>query len=68
MIGNRGDNATPYEWAVAVADQLASGVLVSYDGNEHTSYGLSACVDRTVDDYLIDLVVPAADVDCPRES
>ncbi|MDE0654227.1 MAG: alpha/beta hydrolase [bacterium] len=68
VVGNRGDNATPYEWAVSVADQLASGVLVSYDGNEHTSYGRSTCVDETVDDYLIDLVVPPADVDCPRES
>ena len=67
VVGNRGDNATPYEWAAAVARQLASGVLVSYDGNEHTSYGLSACVDRVVDDYLIDGVVPAADVDCPAE-
>lgn len=67
VIGNRGDNATPYEWAVAVARRLASGVLVSYDGNEHTSYGLSACVSRVVDDYLIEGVVPAADVDCPAE-
>ncbi|MYI56877.1 MAG: alpha/beta hydrolase, partial [Acidimicrobiia bacterium] len=68
VVGNRGDNATPYEWAVSVAGQLASGVLVSYDGNDHTSYGLSDCVDRVVDDYLVDLVVPPADVDCPRES
>ena len=67
VVGNRGDNATPYEWAVSVADQLISGVLVSYDGNEHTSYGRSACVDQTVDDYLVDLVVPPADVDCPAE-
>ncbi len=67
VVGNRGDNATPYEWAVAVARQLASGVLISYDGSEHTSYGLSACVDRVVDDYLVDLVVPPGDVDCPAE-
>ena len=68
VIGNRGDNATPYEWAVSVAGQLASGVLVTYDGNEHTSYGASDCVDRVVDDYFIDLVVPDADVDCPAEN
>ena len=67
VVGNRGDNATPYEWAVSVADQLHSGVLVSYDGTEHTSYGLSTCVDRVVDDYLIDGVVPPGDVDCPAE-
>lgn len=67
VVGNRGDNATPYEWAVSVADRLTSGVLVSYDGSEHTSYGLSTCVDRTVDDYLVDLVVPSVHVDCPAE-
>ena len=67
VVGNRGDNATPYEWAVSVARQLTSGVLVSYDGSEHTSYGLSACVDRIVDDYLIDGFVPPGDVDCPAE-
>ena len=67
VVGNRGDNATPYEWAVSVARRLTSGVLVSYDGSEHTSYGLSTCVDRVVDDYLIDLVVPPGDVDCPAE-
>ena len=67
VVGNRGDNATPYEWAVSVARQLTSGVLVSYDGSEHTSYGLSTCVDRIVDDYLIDGFVPPGDVDCPAE-
>lgn len=67
VVGNRGDNATPYEWAVSVADQLTSGVLVSFDGSEHTSYGASTCVDRTVDDYLVDLVVPPGPVDCPAE-
>ena len=68
VVGNRGDNATPYEWAASVARQLQSGVLVSFDGTGHTSYGRSDCVDRVVDDYLIDLVVPPADVDCPAES
>ena len=67
VVGNRGDNATPYEWAVSVARRLTSGVLVSYDGSEHTSYGLSTCVDRIVDDYLIDGFVPPGDVDCPAE-
>lgn len=68
VVGNRGDNATPYEWAVAVAEQLDSGVLISYDGNEHTSYGLSRCVTGIVDEYLVNLIVPPGDVDCPRES
>ena len=68
VVGNRGDNATPYEWAVAVAGQLESGVLISYDGNEHGSYGLSNCVTGIVDEYLVNLIVPPDDMDCPRES
>ena len=67
VVGNRGDNATPYEWAVAVADQLESGVLISYDGNEHGSYGLSRCVTGIVDEYLVNLIVPPENMDCPRE-
>ena len=68
VLGNRGDNATPYEWAVAVADQLRSGVLVSFDGSSHTSYGKSECVTSVADDYLIDLVVPPGEVECPAGS
>ena len=64
VLGNRGDNATPYEWALALADQLESGVLVSYDGAGHLSYGKSACVESLADSYLIDLVVPADEVEC----
>ena len=67
VLGNRGDNATPYEWATSVAGQLRSGVLVSYDGTEHTSYGTSDCVSATVDDYLVEGIVPAGGVDCPAE-
>lgn len=68
VVGNRGDNATPYEWAVSVAEQLESGVLVSYDGNDHGSYGLSRCVTGVVDEYLVNLIVPSGEVDCPAEN
>ncbi len=64
VIGNRGDNATPYEWAVAVAEALATGVLVTYNGQGHTSYGSSTCVDEIVDEYLINLTVPPDGTEC----
>ncbi len=67
VLGNRSDNASPYEWATAVAEQLRSGVLISYDGHHHGSYGFSDCVTQLVDDYLLDLTVPDADVDCSLE-
>ena len=64
VIGNRGDNATPYEWAVAVAETLETGVLLTYNGTGHTSYGQHLCVDEVVDNYLIDLVLPSEDIEC----
>ena len=64
VIGTTGDPATPYEWAVSLADQLESGVLVTYRGEGHTAYGESECVNQVVDDYLIKGVVPGVDPVC----
>src|SRR5205814_420995 len=38
VVGTTRDPATPYRWAVALAHQLDSGVLVSRDGDGHTGY------------------------------
>lgn len=64
VLGNRGDAATPYENSVRVAKDLVNGHLVSNDGEGHTSFGRSRCVDDAVTAYLIDLDVPATDPDC----
>lgn len=65
VIGTTGDPATPYQWAVELAEQLESGVLVSYDGEGHTAYGKSnACVDTTVESFLLEGTVPDADPMC----
>ncbi|MGV9327092.1 alpha/beta hydrolase [Streptosporangium sandarakinum] len=67
VIGTERDPATPYEWAEALADELSSGVLVGFDGDGHTAYLTgSSCVDRLVDDYLIDLKVPRDGTRCPK--
>lgn len=53
VIGGTGDSATPYEYAVGMADQLQSGVLLTYDGPGHGAYGdRSGCIDRAVVAYL----------------
>jgi pimeloyl-ACP methyl ester carboxylesterase len=66
VIGTTRDPATPLRWAVALAKQLSSAILVTRDGDGHTGYhSENPCVDATVEDYLIDGTVPAADVDCP---
>jgi pimeloyl-ACP methyl ester carboxylesterase len=58
VVGSTGDTATPYIWAEALADELASGVLLTREGEGHTGYGFSACIRGAVDAYLLDLTVP----------
>ncbi len=65
VIGTTRDPATPYEEAVALADQLASGVLLTRDGDGHTAYNKgNACIDEAVEGYLIDGTVPADGTEC----
>ncbi|MFC7218141.1 alpha/beta hydrolase [Streptomyces polyrhachis] len=54
VVGTTRDPATPYAWAQALAGQLSSGVLLTYEGDGHTAYVRgSACVDGAVDRYLL---------------
>ena len=65
VVGTTRDPATPYDWAVHLADQLESGVLVSRDGDGHTGYNEgNDCVDSAVEDYLIDGTVPKDGLSC----
>ena len=64
VLGNRGDAATPYESSVKIARMLTDGHLVSNDGEGHTSYGRSACVDDAVEGYLVDGTVPQDGLTC----
>ena len=54
VIGTTRDPATPYEWARALAGQLESGRLLTYEGDGHTAYRQGDnCVDDAVDGYLL---------------
>jgi pimeloyl-ACP methyl ester carboxylesterase len=65
VVGNKRDPATPYRWAVALAGDLASGVLLGWNGDGHTAYMMgSSCVDGIVDRYLLSLAVPATGTLC----
>jgi len=66
VVGDLHDPATPYQWAVNLSRDLASGVLLGWNGEGHTSYFQgSSCVDSTVDAYLISLHVPRSGTVCP---
>jgi pimeloyl-ACP methyl ester carboxylesterase len=65
VVGTTGDMATPYEWAEALAGQLESGVLLTFEGGGHTAYRMgSECIDDAVDAYLIDGTVPEDGLRC----
>jgi hypothetical protein len=62
VIGTTRDPATPYAWSQALADQLESGVLLTYDGDGHTVYrtGAPQCVRDVADAYLLTAAPPPA--------
>ena len=64
LVGGTGDPATPYAWAQAVNRQLPGSVLLTRSGNGHTSYDASACAHAAIDDYLINLKLPAQGTVC----
>jgi hypothetical protein len=68
VIGNTGDAATPLKWAVALSNQLESGVLLTNDAEGHTAYLQGdGCVERAVNAYLLDLSVPEDGARCGND-
>ncbi|MGW0457264.1 alpha/beta hydrolase [Streptomyces tendae] len=54
VVGTTRDPATPYRWAEALSAQLASGHLLTYEGDGHTAYGRgSSCIDSAINTYLL---------------
>ncbi|MFP5348160.1 MAG: alpha/beta hydrolase [Actinomycetes bacterium] len=67
VVGTTGDPATPYRWAQALARELKSGRLLTWDGEGHTAYLRgSQCVDGAVDRYLLDGELPGEGAACSR--
>ncbi|MFE9253963.1 alpha/beta hydrolase [Streptomyces sp. NPDC006879] len=65
VVGTTRDPATPYAWAQALASQLDSGVLLTYQGDGHTAYGRgSDCIDTAINRYLLDGTPPAGGTTC----
>ncbi|WP_156725598.1 alpha/beta hydrolase [Streptomyces apocyni] len=65
VVGTTRDPATPYKWAQALAAQLTSGTLLTYDGDGHTAYGRgSPCIDTAINRYLLQGTPPANNTKC----
>ncbi|HSP28398.1 MAG TPA: alpha/beta fold hydrolase [Ilumatobacteraceae bacterium] len=67
VIGTTGDPATPYEWAVEMAELLSSGVLYTVQAEGHTAFLSVPCVDDVVIDYLVDLELPDVGAACAAD-
>jgi pimeloyl-ACP methyl ester carboxylesterase len=65
VVGNSGDPVTPLPGAVDLAEDLDSGVLLTWQGQGHTAYPKTDCVTAAVNAYLIDLTVPMDGLTCP---
>lgn len=65
VIGTTRDPVTPLAWARALASQLASGVLVTRNGDGHTAYSEgNACINNAVEGFLVRGVVPKKGLAC----
>lgn len=65
VVGTTRDPATPYKWAVSLADQLSSGTLLTYDGDGHTAYGRgSDCIDTAINTYILEGTPPKPATKC----
>lgn len=65
VVGTTGDPATPYEQTARLADMLGVGVVLTWQGEGHTAYPETTCINTAVGDYLINLKVPRDGLTCP---
>ena len=64
LVGGTNDPATPYSEAQSVNRQISGSVLLTRQGNGHTSYDVSPCAHAAEDAYLLNLTLPAQGAVC----
>ncbi|MGH3881025.1 MAG: alpha/beta hydrolase [Actinophytocola sp.] len=65
VVGTASDAVTPEEGTERAAQQLASGVLLSWQGGGHGALGYSACATDAALSFLTDAKVPRNGTVCP---
>jgi len=64
VVSTTHDPASPYQAGVDLAHQMGAP-LITFDGTQHTVvFNGDQCVDTAVVNYLVDSVVPPADLRC----
>ncbi|MGJ9636916.1 alpha/beta hydrolase [Actinotignum sp. GS-2025b] len=65
VIGTKYDPATPQAWAKSLAEDLESGVLVTWEGDGHTAFGTAGrCIDDPIRQFYLTGAVPE-NLNCP---
>jgi pimeloyl-ACP methyl ester carboxylesterase len=68
VVATTYDPATPYRGALKLVRQLGNARLLTMRGDGHTAYGgNSPCIDKAVNDYLVDGTLPPAGTWCRQE-
>ncbi|MCX4749826.1 alpha/beta hydrolase [Kitasatospora sp. NBC_01287] len=67
VVGSTGDDATPYAWAQHLAATLSQATLLTRDGDGHTAYDKSSCVQTAVNAFLLAGTMPAAGTHCSTD-
>ncbi len=69
VVGVTGDHATPYQHSQQLTKELGRSVLLTLNGTGHgASYAeKSQCINKAVDDYLLDGKLPEKDTVCEMD-
>lgn len=68
VIQAEGDTQTQYESGPAMATELGHNLVTVLDEGRHGIYGAkNACVNRVVDRYLVDGILPPSSSTCPGD-
>ncbi|KAH7076250.1 TAP-like protein-domain-containing protein [Paraphoma chrysanthemicola] len=59
LVNSLRDPSTSYEWAVGMQDEIEKSVLLTRNGDGHTSWSLSGATRVAIDHYLITEELPA---------
>lgn len=65
VLGTASDAITPLDGTERAAQQLDSGVLLTWQGGGHGALGFSACATLAATNYLTDAAVPRNGTVCP---
>jgi pimeloyl-ACP methyl ester carboxylesterase len=65
VLGTASDAITPLDGTERAAQQLDSGVLVSWQGGGHGALGFSPCATQAATSFLTDAAIPRDGTVCP---